>query len=428
MDRRARWTFDRSAEVALSVGLVLLCLLLFLGILAWKFPEGRRLTDLIRKGTDRTLHDDGDRHLALDMGEFGEDEVVATLTMVRNKVKHRPHGEIAWQDSRPGLALHHRQGVQTFAASGATISFDEGNVLQLGENSLVVVRNTGSLMKAERRRRAVVVLEGSLVGQFAAGGARKLDVELLAGAGESKIRPAASDEEPVEFTAVVGEGGETTLSMHEGEAEVVAGDRTVVVKANESVVMTKDRKVTGPAALPATPRPESPADGYSETYRSRPPPVRFSWSESANSDRYRLSVARDPEFRDLVYEEDLTATELTHRQLSAGTYFWRVRGVRADAVGTASPPRRLVLESDREPPKLEVAFPQGFVEAPEVVMKGVTDPGTRIFIADRPVEVDRGGRFEQTLRLERGANMIVVEAVDESGNTTYRSGLIHARY
>ena len=56
-----------------------------------------------------------------------------------------------------------------------------------------------------------------------------------------------------------------------------------------------------------------------------------------------------------------------------------------------------------------------------------TSGGERI-VADVQVEVDANGRFEHVVSLERGANIIVVEAVDGTGNTTYRSETIHARY
>ena len=300
-------------------------------------------------------------------------------------------------------------------------------MLHLGENSLVIVKNTGSLTKERKRRRSLVVLSGRLHGQVAAEDGEAPGVELVASDG-SKIRPKATGSKPAVFTVVVGKDEETTLSIHGGEAEIVSGDQRIVVKANESVIMAKDRPVTAPVALPSPPKLETPKNRLTQVFRSRSPTIRFSWRESAGADRYRLTLARDAKFQDVVYEGDVEGTEFTHPRLKAGSYFWRARGVRADALGIPSVTRRLSLTADREPPKLEIAFPPSVVEAPQLVMKGATDPGTRVFIADQPVAVDSSGRFEHLISLERGANMIVVEAVDESGNTTYRSELIHARY
>jgi hypothetical protein len=414
--------------MALSVVLVLLCFLVFLGLLTWTFPEGTRLSDLIKSGSEEGLRGQRDRNLALDIGDFGSQEVVAILSGVRNKVKHRPRGDIAWQDSRAGQQLHHRQGVQTFDDSRATISFGEGHVLSLGENSLVVVKNAGSLTNERKRQRSLVVLNGRLDGRIGPGVDGAPGVEIVASNGESRIRPKAAGSEFAVFTAVVGEDDETTFSVSEGEAEIVSGDQRIVVKANEAVVATRDLEVSAPVALPSPPKLREPANEFSEVFRSRSPAIRFSWHESSGADRYRLTVARDSKFRDVVYQGDLATTEFTHTGLKAGRYFWHVQGVRADAVGFPGASRQLSLTADRQPPKLEVAFPPGLVKVPQLVMKGATDPGTKVFIADEPVEVDSSGRFEHLVSLERGANMIVVEAVDESGNTTYRSELIHARY
>jgi hypothetical protein len=426
--KSARWAITRGTETALAGGLVLLCFLIFLGLLTWAFPEGTRLGDLIGDGRTEARFDAKERRLALDIGDFGEGETVAVLSTIENKVKQRARGEIAWEDARAGQPLNHRHRVQTFDASGATITFDEGQVLQLGQNSLVVVKNTGSLTKDLKRQRSLVVLEGRLDGRIAAEAEETLSVELVARNGETKIRPKSAGSRPALFTAIVGPDEQTTLSLQAGEAEIHSGEQSLVVKANQSVVMTKDLKVSEPAPLPPAPEPVSPPDGYTDTFRSRPPVVPFAWRQVAGADRYRLAIARDARFQDVVHEQDVAGTEVAHSHLGAGNYFWRVRSVRADAVGIASETRQFSLATDRDPPRLDIAFPQGIVSASSVVVKGMTDPGTRIYVAERPVEVDGQGRFEQELALERGANMIVVEAVDGSGNTTYRSQVIHARY
>jgi hypothetical protein len=426
--RVARWAVDRGTETALAGALVLLCFLIFLGLLTWAFPEGTRLGDLIGGDQEEARLEATERQLALDIGDFGGDETVAVLSTIENKVKQRAPDDIAWEDAHSGQTLDHRHRVQTFVASGATITFDAGQVLKLGQNSLVVVKNTGSMTKDLKRQRSLVVLEGRLDGRIAPESEETLSVELVARNGQTKIRPKSTGSRPAVFTAVVGEDEQTTLSMQAGEAEIQSGDQAVVLKANQSVVMTKDLKVSQPVPLPSPPALESPQNRYADTFRSRPPAVRFAWRAVAGVERYRLAIARDSAFQDIAYEKEVTGTEVTISHLGAGEYLWRVRGMRADAIGTASETRGFKLSSDRDPPRLEIAFPRSVVTAPRIVVKGVTDPGTRIFIAERPVDVDGQGQFEHELSLDRGANMVVVEAVDGSGNTTYRSQLIHARY
>jgi hypothetical protein len=425
---RLRSIVARGTEAMLSVVLVLVCFMIFLALLTFTFPKGTRLTDLIRGGASQSLEGAEGRDVDLDMGNFGNREVVAMLSDAHRTVKHKPVGTVAWTDTEPGLPLHHRHAVQTFDASKATISFDEGNVLELGENSLIVVK---SMLKAEeesRRRRSLIILGGELRGRISAGREDSLQVEVVAGNGESRIRPSSRGSGSAVCTAADGKDESTTLSVHEGEAQVTAGDRAILVKSNQAVVVTKDQSVSRPAPLPDPPTLVSPEDGFTDAFRRKPPPIRFAWSGSNDVGEFRIAIARDPAFRDVVYEADVDALEIVYRNLDAGDYFWRVRGMRDDALGNASVTHQLALTRDDRPPQLDVLFPQGVVAAPALVMKGVTDPGTAIFIAGRPVEVGEDGWFEHALELERGANVVVVEAVDESGNTTYRSQVIHAKY
>ena len=76
---------------------------------------------------------------------------------------------------------------------------------------------------------------------------------------------------------------------------------------------------------------------------------------------------------------------------------------------------------DRRPPKLEVAFPGGIVNSGEIAITGSTEPGTRIIVGGTEVEVDDVGRFTHLLKLNKGVNLVVVEAVDGAGNVAYSS-------
>jgi hypothetical protein len=46
----------------------------------------------------------------------------------------------------------------------------------------------------------------------------------------------------------------------------------------------------------------------------------------------------------------------------------------------------------------------------------------------KPVATDRSGRFSRRIALRHGINIVVVEAVDAAGNTTYRSQLVNGKF
>ena len=96
--------------------------------------------------------------------------------------------------------------------------------------------------------------------------------------------------------------------------------------------------------------------------------------------------------------------------------------------GPASRTRSFRIVRDRKEPELAVEFPSGIVPANSVTLSGTVEPGTRVIVADQEVEVGESGEFSHPVPLERGANVIVVEAIDDAGNVAYRSQVINARY
>lgn len=85
-------------------------------------------------------------------------------------------------------------------------------------------------------------------------------------------------------------------------------------------------------AVLVAPQPLSPqANEVLRTYR-------FTWRGVTGAERYRVEVARDARFQDVLYAEESSTTTLTHpnRTLPLGTVFWRVMAV--GEYGQSGPP------------------------------------------------------------------------------------------
>jgi outer membrane protein assembly factor BamB len=70
-----------------------------------------------------------------------------------------------------------------------------------------------------------------------------------------------------------------------------------------------------PAAVMAQSRPQARQVG---------PPLRITWKEQAGVKRYRLQVARDPQFADIVFDRIVYGLEYTVNELPNGQYYWRI--------------------------------------------------------------------------------------------------------
>jgi hypothetical protein len=61
-------------------------------------------------------------------------------------------------------------------------------------------------------------------------------------------------------------------------------------------------------------------------------------------------------------------------------------------------------------------------------VQGKTEPGANVFVDGNPVKTSGDGEFRHKLKLQRGINVIVIEAVDLADNVEYRSQLIHGKF
>jgi hypothetical protein len=141
-----------------------------------------------------------------------------------------------------------------------------------------------------------------------------------------------------------------------------------------------------------------------------------------------VEIARDPRFETIVHAADVTDASFVHGNLGEGGYYWRVTSLKDRAQGVPGPAGRFRVVHDESPPPLTVGFPREPVRSDRLVLRGATEPGARVFVVNRPTDVTRTGEFERVVRLERGVNVVVVEAVDAAGNTAYQSQLVHAKY
>src|SRR3712207_2278281 len=54
------------------------------------------------------------------------------------------------------------------------------------------------------------------------------------------------------------------------------------------------------------------------------PPLRITWKEQPGVRRYRLQIARDTQFADIVFDRLVFGTEHTVNELPNGRYYWRI--------------------------------------------------------------------------------------------------------
>lgn len=411
-------------EAIPTVMLIAVCFAFFLGIVRLSFPEGVSLRGIMRPDDGSTWSADGVPNLETD-GIARRRPEAARLTQVVRKVKDKPADDIAWHDARSGMSLGTRHSIQTYEQSTATIAFDDETSLLLKPNSLIVLRSFDGEEDGSDRRASLIVFGGELRATIGgAGTGTRLAVETPRGTAHLASGPG---KEPASFRLEVGSDSSTTIAVYAGAADVSLGERTVKLRANQAIEVDPHGSAV-PRELPSPPAPIGPAPAQTVPFRGAAPDVRFRWEKADDDAPVRFVVARDPRLDDVVQEATTSTGEVSVGALEPGTYYWSVASVRDGIEGSFAPPRELTLRRDEEPPSLRVEWPEGVVQTKTCRLSGIAEPGAHVFVGDAPASSGPEGRFEIEVELSRGANNVVVEAVDDAGNSAYESRMIKALY
>lgn len=431
---RARWNDlrGRGAETASEAALVAVFFLAFLGLLYLLFPAGTGLRSLLRGGDVAHL---GEEETGGKPGLFaGADSAPATVpivgyvAMMRNNVQSRRADSVAWEHAETGMPLHQRDAVQTARNSSASIRVGGKGIIDLGEKSLVIIQRIEKGVVLREKRSFLLMVDGELRGRIEGTKQEPVAVNIASAGGVGRIVSRGGGDGPADFRVTVNPDRTTTYSVFEGSAEVEGMGRTVSVGANQYTMVGPSTPPTRPEALPAAPETLGPADGAEFFFRSLSPRVNFSWTAGERAERYRIVLARDPGFRDLVADEWVTGSSFTHGNLAAGTYYWRVSAQREGVESGYTRARTIRLVQSVAPPVLHAEAGPAPEPGARCVVRGSTVPGATVLVAGVPVVSGEKGDFECFVPLERGINRIVVEASDAAGNTAYKSLRVIGKY
>jgi hypothetical protein len=417
---RMRQALSIALEAVVSLSLALGCFLVFLWVLDTVFPSSvgfRRqlaLQDGHRSATwGREAAPDGPRPAA------------AVLRVISNDVRHRKLDQIAWGSARQNGSVFEGDAIQTTRDGQAALRFADGRSLRVGRNSLLVVRTPE---ERARGQGSFMVGRGELWGTAPESDDPERDVTVNTPSATVLVRTAQGSSKRADFKVSVGPDRSSIIAVYHGSASITTGNQTQEVRENHFVAVDSLGTQSMPSKLPDPPTLVGPREGARFLYRDPPPRFAFEWETVADADAYRLVVARDAAFQSVVLDRRMSSSSLDYGRLATGDYVWRVSSIRDEVEGRPSPIRSLHMVRDGAPPRLEVKFPEVVMTSDECTITGVSEADSRVFVAGRPATVTSNGTFSCRVRLKRGLNVVVVEALDPTGNAAYASKMVEARY
>jgi len=352
------------------------------------------------------------------LGGWGADENGdASFIFVEGDVALQRAGRSNFETARQRQPLFDGDFIRTGPTGSAEVMFSDGTLFTIRPGSLFEVR-----------RPSASDVSGSEVKMVSGA------VNVYTSTSPSTISTddaTASVDRNSRVSLDVAAGEKTEVTAYRGKATVSTGLGTVVLQDRQRVVAAARTGVLSPrVVLPEPPRPEAPDDNRTFDNASAGE-VELKWSRVPDAARYRIQISRSRLFVPDANEVDLDNRTGLSAQIKVsreGSYFWRLAAIdRAGYYSDWSAVRRfrMVAEpiragsGDTTPPDLSVLPPQQMGNI--FLIFGKTEPGAIVTVNAEPADVGADGSFKKTITIERdGYAMLVIKAVDSSGNETIR--------
>jgi len=319
-------------------------------------------------------------------GTAGSGKPLATLVRREAKVRRKAASSYVWTNTRPNEDLYRKDSVQTSSGSAAAIQFADGSVLDLGENSLVVIDDLQNLSLNFLRGQMVVhKADGKdsriVVGEDGQAKVEELKIRLLRPEPLARLFVPEKKAKDVFFNweAKAGSAPESyvlqvstnrgfpadrttdisiaDIQSKQARLSLGAGDYFWRIRTKSSII-TESRQFRIVAAAPIRPLFPAPgqkvlnwsADG-SIQFRLMNPASNQAATEDLDSSQvdHKLEVAKDQEFKKILLAETVNPASggASLKGIDDGTYFWRVKSRYGDLV-TSSAAEKFTVEKAKK--------------------------------------------------------------------------------
>jgi hypothetical protein len=371
-----------------------------------------RVFTVARRSVDQRLQMLGG---SKDGGELLEQRY-ATLSFTSGRVEIQRATDLAWRGAEENMRLASGDRVRTFSSARAEVSFDDGNVLRIKPDSLIVIGDLTENMRTKVRKSSVRLLVSNIEADIKKSVVRGSQFRL-------EMPTATADVEKARLAVEIRPDKQSQVSVYSGQVALDTGAQKVQVTDRTSVVISALKEISRPETLLPAPALRSPRPLETMPTASGGVAVPCVWDPVAGARVYRLEVAGDRFFdKPVLARDDVRETAVTTPALGPGVYYVRVAALDArGAAGDFSVPVPLRIVVDRVPPAVEV---QKFValrtgRGRELLVNGRTEPGASVSVGGVAVTVDASGDFSAVIRgpAADGPEAEIV-ARDRAGNVT----------
>jgi len=416
-EKRIGWRLIRVSYFAVKVwgSILSLLALAVVGSVFYARSQGTesvfvRVIALIRRSVDQRI--------ALITSSPNEGELIeqrfATLTFISGRVEIQRSTDLAWKSGQDGMRLASGDRVRTFSSARAEVGFDDGNVLRIKPDSLIVIGDLTENVRTKVRKSSVRLLVSNIEADIKKSVVRGSQFRL-------ELPTATADIDKARMSVEIRADKQSQVSVYSGQVDLDTGSQKVQVTDRKTVMISALKEISKAENLLPAPHLSAPRPLETFPSASGGAVISCAWDPVPGARVYRLEIAGDRFFdKPVVSRDDLRVTAFATPSLGQGVYHVRVAALDAGGrTGDFAEPVPVRIVVDRQPPFIEI---QKFVvlqtgRGREVLVNGRTEPGATVSVGGRPVVVDETGYFSAVLK---GLAVVQAEmeilARDRAGN------------
>lgn len=255
------------------------------------------------------------------------EQPIATITFKYKTAQRKFLDRVVWDRLRQESPVYNGDTIHTAALSEATIWFNDGNVMDLMENTMAQVFLTEDKGAAVELEDGYATVDSSDAenGMTLSSGGVQVDVKsgTSLSAGSVSQNKAGGAEAAAGAAASKGSSG-LSVQVLKGSASLQNADgSTLAINQGEELNMSTGTTQTIPAKPALT--VYAPVRNQKILYHTQgATDVHFSWSNTAATTM--LQISKDKDFNDILYSLNSDGLNETNIKLDSGTWYWKLDG------------------------------------------------------------------------------------------------------
>ena len=240
------------------------------------------------------------------------DEPIATITFKYNTAQRKFSDDLVWDRLRQNSPVYNGDTIRTADFSEATIYFNDGNIMDLSENTMARVSLSSGGGAAVDFSGGQIAVQSSDSGFTITSGSSTVDLVKGASVTASSATTAASDSSSGKTEDVF------RVQVQSGTAELSTGSQAVSLDAGSAADMKGNGSVVQKNLSVLSPDPESKILSFEDG----PVPVEFEWNSHGEDVKIEFSDTKN--FANIRETYEYSGSDNVSFMLPAGTNYWRI--------------------------------------------------------------------------------------------------------